>query len=90
MVFHLLDREELQFPFKDPALFQDLEQDLKVLADPHAIRSAYLKALQALIDEYKQSCASYLIDYSLFDTSVSLDRALVRYLTWRGKFRMGQ
>ena len=30
---------------------------------------------------------SYLIDYSLFDTSIGLDRALVRYLSWREKFR---
>jgi uncharacterized protein (DUF58 family) len=87
MVFHLLDRDELQFPFKEPSLFQDMEEDLKLLADPHAIRSAYLGTIQSLINAYKETCASHLIDYSLFDTSIGLDRALVRYLTWRGKFR---
>jgi uncharacterized protein (DUF58 family) len=90
MVFHLLDRDELKFPFEEPSLFQDMEEDLKVLTDPHAIRSAYLKAIHSLIDGYRESCASYLIDYFLFDTSVGLDRALVRYLTWREKFRMGR
>jgi uncharacterized protein (DUF58 family) len=87
MVFHLLDRDELQFPFKEPSLFQDMEEDLKLLADPHAIRSAYLDTIHSLIDAYREACASYFIDYSLFDTSIGLDRALVRYLTWRGKFR---
>jgi uncharacterized protein (DUF58 family) len=87
MVFQLLDKDELQFPFKEPSLFQDMEEDLKLLADPHAIRSAYLEAIHALIDAYREACASYLIDYSLLDTSIGLDRALVRYLTWRGKFR---
>jgi len=87
IVFQLLDKDELQFPFKEPSLFQDMEEDLKLLADPHAIRSAYLEAIHALIDKYREACASYLIDYSLFDTSIGLDRALVRYLTWRGKFR---
>jgi uncharacterized protein (DUF58 family) len=87
MVFQLLDRDELQFPFKEPSLFQDMEEDLKLLADPHAIRSAYLDTIHTLIDAYREACASYLIDYSLFDTSIGLDRALVRYLTWRQKFK---
>ena len=89
IVFHLLDRDELEFPFKDPTLFEDLEEDLKLLADPPAIRSAYRKAIQSLIEGYRQSCAAYRIDYALFDTSIGLDRALMRYLTWREKFRKG-
>jgi len=87
MVFQLLDKEELQFPFKEPSLFQDMEEDLKLLADPHAIKSAYLDTIHALIDAYREACSLHLIDYSLFDTSIGLDRALVRYLSWREKFR---
>ena len=87
MVFHLLDKDELQFPFNEPSLFQDLEEDLRLLADPEVIRSAYLETIHALIEDYRAACASNLIDYSLFDTSIGLDRALVRYLTWREKFR---
>jgi len=88
MVFHLLDSDELEFPFEQPTLFIDLEEDTKLLTDPQAVRSAYLKSMNSLIEGYRQSCASYLIDYSLFNTSVGLDRALVRYLTWREKFRV--
>ena len=87
IVFQLLDRDELDFPFEDSTLFEDLEEDLKLLTDPPAIRPAYQKAIQDLIEGYRQSCASYRIDYSLFDTATGLDRALVRYLTWREKFR---
>jgi glycine/D-amino acid oxidase-like deaminating enzyme len=87
IVFHLMDREELEFPFKEPCLFQDMEADLRLLADPQAIRPAYLKALRSLMDRYRQACVAHQIDYSLFDTSVGLDQALVRYLTWRQKFR---
>jgi uncharacterized protein (DUF58 family) len=87
IVFHLLDKDELDFPFKEATLFQDLEEDLKLLTDPYAVRSAYLKTLHALIENYRRSCASELIDYFLFDTSVGLDRSLVRYLTWREKLR---
>ena len=87
IVFQLLDREELEFPFKEPSLFVDMEEDLKLLADPQAVRLAYLEALRSLMDEYRQACFSNQIDYSVFDTSVGLDRALTTYLTWRQKFR---
>jgi uncharacterized protein (DUF58 family) len=87
LVFHLLDRDELEFPFEEPTLFKDMEEDLKLLTDPNSIRPAYLKAIHSLIEDYQESCASYLIDYSLFDTSIGLDRALTRYLKWREKFK---
>jgi uncharacterized protein (DUF58 family) len=87
IVFHLLDRDELQFPFKEPSEFQDMEQEMKLFADPQAIRPAYLEALESLITEYRHACASQRIDYALFDTSVGLDRTLARYLNWRQKFR---
>ncbi len=88
MVFQLLDRDELEFPFEEPTLFQDLEEEeIKLHTDPHTVRAAYLKTITSLIEDYRKSCASYLIDYSLFNTSIGLDRALVRYLNWREKFK---
>jgi len=87
LVFHVLDRDELEFPFKDPTLFLDMEEEIQLLTDPHAIRSAYLKAIHTLIENYRESCTKNLMDYSLLDTSIGLDRALVRYLKWREKFR---
>jgi uncharacterized protein (DUF58 family) len=87
IVFHLLDRAEVEFPFKGPSLFQDMEEDLRVLADPQAIRSAYLETLRSLMDGYRQACVSHQIDYIFLNTSTDLDRALLRYLTWRQRFR---
>lgn len=87
MVFHVLDKDELEFPFDEPTFFRDMEEDIKLLTDPPAIKSAYLSSLNSLIENYRQTCATNLIDYSLFNTTIGLDRALVRYLTWREKFR---
>ena len=89
LVFHLLDKDELEFPFEEPTIFKDLEEDIRLLTDPHEIRPAYLKALGNLITTYRDACAANLIDYSLFSTTVGLDQALVRYLTWRARFRLG-
>jgi len=88
IVFHILDPAELSFPFKEPSLFEDLEEELTLMADPRAIRSAYLDTLRQLMAEYRRICFSNQIDYTLFDTSIGLDRALTRYLTWRQKFRV--
>ena len=89
MVFQIWDRDELEFPFDEPTIFKDLEEDIRLLTDPRETRPAYLAALGSLITAYKDACATNLIDYSLFNTSVSLDRALVRYLTWRARLRLG-
>jgi hypothetical protein len=87
IVFHILDRDELEFPFTEPTLFEDLEEKLEILTDPDAIRAAYLKTIHGLVEAYRRTCAGSRIDYSLYDTSVDLDRPLVRYLTWRQRFR---
>jgi uncharacterized protein (DUF58 family) len=65
MVFHVLDRDELQFPFKEPTLFQDMEEDLKLLADPQAIRSAYLDTIRSLIDGYRGSPPPSSVSFSI-------------------------
>ena len=88
IVFHLMDPEELHFPFREPTRFEDMEQELSLLADPQAIRSAYLETLGNFLDGYRHACFSQRIDYSLLDTSRDLDRAVVRYLTWRQKSRV--
>jgi len=87
IVFHILDRDELEFPFKEPSLFEDMEEDIKLYVDPSSIRSSYKKTIASLIEDYKRNCESNLIDYFLFDTSHPLDRALTHYLTWRERFR---
>ena len=87
LVFQLLDREELEFPFEEPTLFVDLEEDLRIQTDPRPLRPAYLKALNGLIDRYREACAENRIDYNLYPTTAGLDLSLARYLTWREKIR---
>jgi uncharacterized protein (DUF58 family) len=87
MVFHVLDRDELEFPFDKATLFLDIEEDLKLLTDPNDVRSAYLKTINSLIENYRNACARNRVDYFLMDTSVGLDRALARYLSWREKLK---
>ena len=84
MVFHLLDKNELEFPFDRLTVFEDIEDvRSRVLADPRAIREAYLQQLQTFIEEYRRECRREWIDYNLFPTTTPLDIALTRYLARR-------
>ena len=84
LVFQVLDRNELEFPFQRLTVFEDIEDAaVRILSDPRAIRTAYLQQLQAFIAEYRQGCRGEGIDYHLFPTSTPLDVALTRYLVRR-------
>lgn len=85
VVFHLMDSAELDLPFDGNILFEDTEQaDLRVTADPQAIRKIYRKVVEEFIDHLRKECRQNSIDYQLLSTSTPLDHALVSYLSWRG------
>ena len=84
MVFHLLDQNELEFPFERLTVFEDIEAaQHRVLAEPRTIREAYMQQLQHFLTEYQQACRRERIDYNLFPTTTPLDVTLTRYLARR-------
>jgi uncharacterized protein (DUF58 family) len=85
IVFHLLDQAEIDLPFDGNILFEDLEEaNLKVVADPKAIRQTYRHVIEEFTAEMRKQCHDSTIDYQLLSTSTPLDRALASYLSWRG------
>lgn len=84
VVFHLLDKNELEFPFERLTVFEDIEEtSLRILSDPRSIRAAYLQQIEAFIAEYRRACRRDRIDYNLFPTVTPLDIALTYYLARR-------
>jgi uncharacterized protein (DUF58 family) len=83
MVFQVMDRNELEFPFDGSIRFEDMEEDLRVTADPKAIRQEYLKVIGELTARYRDSCRKNNIDFLQLDTRTPLDKALVGFLGWR-------
>jgi uncharacterized protein (DUF58 family) len=85
IVVHLLDAAELDLPFDGNILFEDIEEtNLKVTANPQAIRKVYRKFVAEFTDHLRKKCHENSIDYQLISTSTPLDHALVSYLSWRG------
>ncbi len=85
IVFHVLDRAELTFPFEQPARFKDMETDAEVLAAPLAVRKEYLRRLHDMQGLYRRELRGAGIDYVPLDTSMPLDTALLAYLSTRAR-----
>ncbi|MCB9850439.1 MAG: DUF58 domain-containing protein [Phycisphaerales bacterium] len=84
LVLHVLDRDELEFPFTDRTLFEGMEEvDLEVLTDPQALRTAYLERVQAFVSQMRSACLNNRVDYALISTADPLDVALTRFLADR-------
>lgn len=83
MVFHVLDDDELDFPFSGPTRFDGLEIPERLTCNPRALRQGYLEALHAYLDELRRGCARHVVDYALLRTSHPLDAALAAFLSNR-------
>jgi uncharacterized protein (DUF58 family) len=85
IVFHILDHDEIEFPFERATRFQDLETDEEIMAVPGVVRSHYLKAIGDLIERYKRELGAAGIDYMLLPTAMPLEMALLSYLSTRAR-----
>lgn len=89
VLFHVLDPAELEFPFRRVTMFEGLEGLPKVVADPPALRKAYLKEFQEYLRRLKQGCRMHRIDYVEMRTDQTFDVALSTYLASRGGWQRG-
>ncbi len=85
IVFHVFDKAELEFPFRDMTAFYDLETGERLQIDPLDVRDVYLEQIERFIENYRRACAEMNADYVLTDTSVPYDFMLSRYLAKRGR-----
>lgn len=85
ILFHILDRKELEFDFNARTRFKDMENASLLTTEPWQIKSGYKKRIQLLQNEYKKQCRKQLIDYVPLFTDQSLDIALNSYLNKRQK-----
>jgi uncharacterized protein (DUF58 family) len=83
VVLHVVDPDELSFPFEDMTRFEGLEAPRNLLVDPRALREGYLEALQTFLREVEQGCQEARADYVRLDTSVPVGVALARFLSGR-------
>jgi len=83
ILFHVLDSDEVSFPFKGDVVFESLEDDSSIELDPEDIRETYQRSIQDLIEYYRSHCTKLGIDYKFLQTSTPLEQGLLYYLLQR-------
>jgi uncharacterized protein (DUF58 family) len=83
MVLHVMDDDELDFPFDGPTRFEGLELQDSLNCNPRALREGYLAALDRFLTEMRRGCARDAVEYTLIRTSQPLDAALASFLCRR-------
>ena len=80
LIFHLFDKDELEFPFQRTSSFVDLETNETLQVDPKYIRREYLAQMEAFVNSYRRDCSESRVEYVVTDTSVPYDFMLTAYL----------
>ncbi len=82
-MFHVFDKAEIEFPFRETVALHDLETNERLQVDPAYVRDEYVRQIEAFIEGFRRTCAEAGIDYVMTDTSVPYDFMLSKYIAKR-------
>ena len=85
VVLHLLDRDEVELPFKGSVLFRDIEGTEELFAEPRAFRKAYKQAMHDFMDEVRGRCRISSTDYITLFTEQDLGKRVSHFLRERNR-----
>jgi uncharacterized protein (DUF58 family) len=91
VLFHIMTRDEIEFPYERDVEFADLETGGVVAVNGREARRAYLDSLAAFLERWRTRAGAEAFQYSLVVTDTPPDAALRRFLLSRaggGEFRI--
>ena len=83
VLFHVLHRDEVEFPLDGNIRFIGLEGFEELMTRPHLLRPAYLRIVKKFLADMQRGCDGSGVDYVQLMTSRPLDAALAEYLVRR-------
>jgi uncharacterized protein (DUF58 family) len=83
VLFHILHRDELLFPFEGNVRFSGMEEPADIKTDAQQIRGSYQKALSDYLTKLTRGCEKMGIEYVLMETGVPVEISLARYIAKR-------
>ena len=87
VVFHVLDEDEITFPFHDLTRFEGLENEPHLLVDPRGVRDEYLHHFNGFCEELERGCREIQADLVRVTTSQPAADVLGEYLGRRARRR---
>ena len=88
--FHLLDPRELNFAFRRPVRFLDMEGGPSIFAEPNEIIDRYMKALGTYLDGVRQVVLESAVDYHRVTIDENYEQVLMRFLVGRAQMKGGR
>ena len=89
LVMQVLDRDEMELPFDGPTIFNDIEGDEQVFAEPWAFRRSYQRAMTDFLEGVKKECGARGYDHVRFLTDEPLGDSLSLFLHSRDEVGPG-
>ncbi|HUY33953.1 MAG TPA: DUF58 domain-containing protein [Pirellulales bacterium] len=83
MILQILDRDEIEFPFSDGNVFEDLETGSRRFVAPRAARERYLQRFQAFMEEQRELFQRLEMPHCVVRTDGDPQQALARFLSER-------
>jgi len=80
---HLLDQQELDFNFRRPMRFVDMEGGPAIFAEPNEIAERYLHVLGEYLKQVKQVMLESSVDYHRITIDEDYEKVLMRFLIGR-------
>jgi uncharacterized protein (DUF58 family) len=90
IIFQILAPEELTFPFRREAFFQDLELSDRMQVNPNTVRKAYLEEFQKFSDQLRQATTDCGVDLMTLSTGDDLGEVLAYQLRRRAVMKNPQ
>lgn len=87
IVFHILDPDEIDFPFTGTVKFVGLEGAAELQTSPAAIRKSYLESFEGFRRRVQLACERCGSHYVLANTGVPIGETLGEYLAFRQNHR---
>src|SRR6266850_179754 len=85
IIFQVVDRDEIEFPFKDAKIFEDLETGTRRVVNPAAAREKYLARFNGFMEAHQQLFRSLEMPHCTVRTDQNPWHALAMFLTARKK-----
>ncbi|MCO4771575.1 MAG: DUF58 domain-containing protein [Deltaproteobacteria bacterium] len=79
-VLHVVDPAEIEFPYDEPTLFEDLEVGEELSANPRELARSYREEFGAFLEQAQIGCSQRGVRYLRLNTSEALEDALVPFL----------
>ena len=83
----MLDSQELEFPFRGPLEFVDLETGESLAVDASQARDGYRRRLAGFLEAASDLCSDVGASYLQLDTAASLAAPLAAFLAARSGWR---